>query len=291
MHRAKTLILIPLFLLAMPGFASDFSGASALEFTRKAVSFGPRPAGSAANRQLQAYLLQQLSASGCQTSEDPFIAKTPNGPVPMKNILCRFPGSSGQSVVISGHFDTKLFKAFSFVGANDGGSSSGILLELARALNGRKLKNDVWLVFFDGEEAFREWTSDDSLYGSRHLAERWKKEGMLGKIKTLINVDMIGDKDLKIVEEQYSSETWRRLIWQIAAEKGYSSHFLEDPYPIEDDHIAFLKRGVPAVDLIDFDYGPNNAWWHTAQDTMDKVSADSLQVVGSVLMELIRRLE
>lgn len=289
MHRAKTLIV--LFALACLSPAADFSGASALEFTRKAVAFGPRTAGTAANRALQAYLVRTLRASGCQLSEDAFTAATPRGAVAMKNILCRFPGTSGQTVIVTGHYDTKYFPRFSFVGANDGGSSTGFLLELARALNGRKLKNEVCLVWLDGEEAYGDWSEKDSLYGSRHLSERWQREGVLAKITALINVDMIGDRDLKIVNEYYSYESWRRLIWQIAAEKGHAAHFLEQPFPIEDDHVPFLKRGVRAVNLIDFDYGPAHVWWHSAQDTMDKLSPTSFQVVGDVLMETIRRLE
>jgi Zn-dependent M28 family amino/carboxypeptidase len=290
MSRSKILLTA---LLACAGFAqaaSPFRGAGALEYTRRVVEFGPRPAGSAASRKLQAYLAKELKSLGWEVVEDPFTAQTPEGPVRMKNIIARKNGISGRGVALTGHYDTKRFP-FRFVGANDAGSSTGFLLEMARALSGVRLKNDVYLVFFDGEEAFREWSATDSLYGSRHLADKWAAEGVTQRLTALINIDMIGDRDLKIVNEYYSSDSLRRLVWSIAAQLGYSKHFLNEPYPIEDDHVPFLRKGVRAIDLIDFEYGPDNSWWHTSGDTMDKLSASSFQVAGDVLFELIRRLE
>jgi len=270
--------------------AAGFSGASALEFTRKAVAFGPRPPGSPANQKLQSYIESQLKLLHCRISYDAFTAQTPAGPIPMRNIIAKFPGSSGRAIVITGHFDTKPVPGVAFLGANDGGSSTGFLLELARSVNTMIHTDDIDLVFFDGEEAFGEWSDTNGTYGSRHLAARWEAEGFLPHIKALINIDMIGDKDLGILQETMSSPQLTRLAWQTAHDLGYGKYFLNSAQATEDDHLPFLKKGVNALDLIDFDYGPNNAYWHTPQDTMDKLSAHSFDVVGNVLLAVIRKL-
>jgi len=294
MFRAQVFLIAVLSTAALSttAMAAGVSGASALEFTRHAVAFGPRPSGSEAIHQLQAYLLTQLKTCKCQVTEDAFTPQTPKGPLAMKNILAKFPGKSGKAVVITGHYDTKLFPGRKFVGANDGGSSAGLLLELARVLAGQSRIDDVYLVWLDGEEAVRtEWAGEDNLYGSRHLAAQWSKEGTATKIKGLINVDMIGDKSLNIKQEQNSNSRLRQLVWRSASELGYKAYFVDEAITIEDDHMEFLKRGVPALDLIDFDYGPDHAYWHTDQDTMDKLSAQSLEIVGTVVLDVIQRLE
>jgi len=275
-------------LIAIAGAsAASFSGASAFEFSRQSVAFGPRPSGSEANRKLQAYIAAELQKDGCELSDDSFTARTPKGPIAMKNILCKFAGKSGKAIAITGHFDTKLFPGRHFVGANDGGSSTGLLLELAHALAHQPRVDDVYIVFFDGEEATGEWTDSDSVYGSKHLAMRWRQDGTARKIKALINVDMIGDKNLNIKPEPTSSASLIRLVWGAAADLGYSRSFIDDSLPIEDDHLPFLKIGVPSIDIIDFDYAP----WHEDDDTMDKLSAKSLEIVGAVMLESIKRLE
>jgi Zn-dependent M28 family amino/carboxypeptidase len=150
----------------------------------------------------------------------------------------------------------------------------------------------LWLVWFDGEEALRErWSAEDSLYGSRRLAAKWSQDGTARRIKALINVDMIGDSDLELVQEMSSTARIRDLIWQTASKMGYARHFPASPGSIEDDHVPFLQRGIPAVDLIDFDYGLWNRYWHTDADTMDKLSPRSFQVVGDVLLQSIKTLE
>ncbi len=287
MHRAKALILI---LAALPAFAIDFSGSGALEYTKKAVSFGPRPPGSAPIQNMRAWLKAQLHGMKCQVSEDSFQGSTPRGAIPMTNIIAKFPGTSGRAIVITGHYDTKMVPGRHFVGANDGGASAGLLLELAHVANTRSYADDVYFVWFDGEEAIGEWSSTDGLHGSRHLADKWAADGTLSRIKALINVDMIGDKDLGIMQEMNSSAALRRLVWQTAKELGYGKYFLEFGGAIEDDHMPFIRNGVNALDLIDFDYGPDNSYWHTDKDTMDKLSAHSLEVVGNVLLDVIRRL-
>jgi Zn-dependent M28 family amino/carboxypeptidase len=276
---------------AMPSQVS-FSGASALEYTRQAVAFGPRPPGSLANRKLQAHIKQHLKTHGWEVLEDAFQAGTPAGKLPMNNLIGRKRGGSGRAVAFTGHFDTKLYREFRFVGANDGGASTGFLMEMARVLGGQTQRDDVYLVWFDGEEALGEWSATDGVHGSRHLAARWALDGTIAKIKALINVDMIGDKDLNILLEMNSTAWLRQLVWQTARDTGYGRYFLETGGAIEDDHAPFLKAGAPALDLIDFDYGPHDGtYWHTAKDTMDKLSAHSLQVVGDVLVEALRRLE
>jgi glutaminyl-peptide cyclotransferase len=284
MFRTKTAVMI---LFATVACAADFSGASAFKYTQTAVGFGPRPSGSAANRQLQAYIRAQLHMLKCEVTEDPFMGKTPKGDVPMTNIIAKFPGKSGRAIVVAGHFDTKLFPGRKFVGANDGGSSTGLLLELARILSGATRVDDVYVVFFDGEEAVNDWTETDSVYGSRHLAYKWKGDGTLSHVKALINVDMIGDKSLDILIEENSTGSLQKLVWKAAADLGYKAFFLDQGEKVEDDHMPFLKLGVPSLDLIDFDYDP----WHKDSDTMDKLSAKSLEIVGAVVLESVKRLE
>lgn len=284
MYRAQVFLILGCAALAQ---AADFSGAAALDYTRRAVAFGPRPAGSDADAKLEAYIVQQVRLPGAQVTEDPFTADTPRGKIAMKNVLVRFPGTSGRIVAISGHFDTKYYPGRDFVGANDGGSSTGALIELAKALAGTPRRDDVYLVFFDGEEAFGDWTDADSVYGSRHLAQRWQADGTLKKLKALINIDMIGDKDLDIQLEMNSNAALRNLVWQTAASLGYGAHFTDQRIFEDDDHMPFLKRGAPALDVIDADYPA----WHTDADTMDKVSAQSLEEVGRTMLAVIGKLE
>ena len=277
---------LALLLISAACFAADFSGASAFKYTQAAVAFGPRPSGSAANRQLQAYIRAQLRMWNCEVTEDPFIGKTPKGDVPMTNIIAKFPGKSGHAIGVTGHFDTKFFPGRKFVGANDGGSSTGLLLELARDLSDTQHADDIYVVFFDGEEAVGEWTDTDSVYGSRHLAYKWKADSTLGRLKALINVDMIGDKSLGVLIEENSTQSLRKLVWNAASELGYKAYFLDSGEKVDDDHVPFLKLGVPSLDIIDFDYDP----WHKDSDTMDKLSPKSLEIVGAVVLEAVKRI-
>jgi Zn-dependent M28 family amino/carboxypeptidase len=282
---------VALLAFASLGIAADFSGDSAFAHTRKAVEFGPRPSGSPAIKQLQAYILDQLKQCKCQVTEDNFTARTPKGEIAMKNIIAKFPGPATRAniraIAITGHYDTKLFPGRKFVGASDGASSTGLLLELTRALSGEPRTDDVYVVFFDGEEATGDWSDTDKLYGSRHLALKWRDDGTLAKLKGLINVDMIGDKQLNIKKEQNSNPRLVQLIWQVAADLGYRSSFVQDSINIDDDHMPFVQLGAPAVDLIDFDYDP----WHEDSDTLDKLSPQSLLIVGKVVHESVRKLE
>jgi Zn-dependent M28 family amino/carboxypeptidase len=271
---------------------SSFRSPAALAGTRRAVAFGERPSGSDAISHLRDWIVSQLKPLGGQLSLDSFTAQTPIGPVPMANILLKFPGTSGKAVVITGHYDTKRIPMVHFVGANDAASSTGFLIEFARAVSTMKHPDDIYIVFFDGEEAVRtDWTETDSRYGSRHLVAKWGADGTLSHIKALINIDMIGDKDLDIADDENSSQSLRTMVWQIAANLGYGKFFRHDAGGIDDDHKPFLDAGVNAIDIIDLDYGPNGSYWHTANDTMDKLSAHSFQVVGDVVLELVKELE
>jgi glutaminyl-peptide cyclotransferase len=298
MHRASFAIISALgvfpfvFPLLQAADQKNFSGADAFAFTRQAVALGPRPDGSPAIAKLRSTIKQQLALRGCEIISDRFTAQTPDGPVPMENIIAKFPGKSGRAIAISGHYDTKRMSNLvgaGFVGANDGGSSTGVLLELAAALRGRPRVDDVYVVFFDGEEAFHDWTDRDSLYGSRHLVEKWTADGTIRALKALINVDMTGDKNLRLIRDTNSAASLRKLVWDVADSLGYSAAFPRQGTAIDDDHMPFIKAGVRAVDLIDFD--SQNTFWHTPQDTLDKLDPHSFEVIGAVVMKSIEELE
>jgi Zn-dependent M28 family amino/carboxypeptidase len=232
MGKLKIMIRSLFLVLVISGLApaEQISGRQAFEFTKHAVDLGPRPSGSEANRALQTYILAQLKTCRCEVTEDAFSATTPRGPIAMKNIIAKFPakarpGATPRAIAVTGHFDTKYYPGRKFVGASDGGSSTGILLEFARVLAGEPRTDDIYLVFFDGEEAVGEWTETDSVYGSRHIAERWRRDGTLGRLKALINLDMIGDKNLNIRQETNSTPFLRKLVWSTAAELGYQAYF------------------------------------------------------------------
>jgi glutaminyl-peptide cyclotransferase len=292
MYRKKTILIALWFAalcLAPAAPAHEFSGARAMEYTRKIVAFGPRPPGSAALRSLRAYIVTQLKPRGCDVTEDSFTGHTPLGPIAMANVIARFPGKSGRAVVLTGHYDTKKMAGVRFVGADDGGSSTAFLLEMAETLQGMPHDDDIYLVWFDGEEAFGEWSDRDSLYGSRHLAARWAADSTLGRIKALINVDMIGGKDLHIMNEENSSPELRKLIWTTAERTGYGKYFDKGEGSTDDDHMPFVKAGVNAVDLIDFDTS-KKTYWHTPEDTLDKLAIHSFEVLGAVLTEVLKQL-
>ncbi|MFQ5776609.1 MAG: M28 family peptidase [Terriglobia bacterium] len=264
-------------------------GERALRHVRELVQFGARTPGSEGHRQAQDYILRHLRRTGAKVEEVDFTAHTPSGRVPMKNIVGKFSGRSSEIIVVAGHYDTKRLDGF--LGANDGGSSAALLLELARVL-GRSEANavPVWVVFFDGEEAFRQWSAQDGLYGSRHQASAWKRASVVQRLKAVIVVDMIGDKDLTLRRDWNSTGWLTDLVWEVARARGYAAHFLDEQIAVEDDHLPFVRAGVPAVDLIDLEYGPQNSFWHTPADTVEKLSSRSFEVVGDVVLETVRRL-
>jgi Zn-dependent M28 family amino/carboxypeptidase len=244
------------------------------------VEIGPRPAGSPGAQKTRDYIKQQLAALGLAVEEQTFDAATPIGTVRMVNVRA-FLGerSAPRRLIVASHYDTKLFRNMRFVGANDGGSSTGFLIELARVLRQQPPAIPVEFLFLDGEEAVVEWQGNDNTYGSRHYVQSARNDGTLGQIGALILVDMIGDRELRVKRESQSTPWLTELIWSTARALG-RTEFVEESTAIDDDHLPFLEAGVPAVDIIDFDY-PH---WHEASDTLDKVSAESLQVVGDVLL-------
>lgn len=211
----------------------------------------------------------------------------------MVNIIAERAGASEDVIIFASHYDTKLFTDFPFVGANDGGSSTGALLELARVLAARQERPSytLWFVFFDGEEAFVSWSQTDSKYGSRFMVQQLERRGELSRIRALILLDMIGDKDLDIVRDAYSTRWLQDILWETARQLGYERYFTDRETFVDDDHVPFLQKGVPAVDLIDFNYGLWNRYWHTAEDTLDKVSPRSLKIVGDVVLRALPRIE
>jgi glutaminyl-peptide cyclotransferase len=263
----------------------------AFEYTREVTAFGPRYMGSENHKRLERYILDHLK--GDQVEDDAFTADTPEGKFPFHNILAKYPGAKDGIIVVFGHYDTNYpLRNTGYVGANDGGSSTAILLEYANQLRGKKRDGySVWLVWTDGEEAVKTWTDTDSVYGARHLAEEWEKDGTLKKIKALMVMDMIGDADLNIDRNTNGAPWLLDLIYAAAERQGYQSHFYARQGPIEDDHIPFVKRGVPTADVIDLDYGYNNVFHHTPQDTMDKLSPKSLEIVGDTILETIHMLD
>jgi hypothetical protein len=271
--------------------APRVDGKRAMQYVRETVGFGSRPIGSAAHHKLEAYIQQKLTAGHVAVADDAFTAQTAAGPYPIRNIIAKLPGKKDGIIVVAGHYDTNLPLPKSYVGANDGGSSTGLLLELAEVLRGRQLEGySVWLVWLDGEEATVTWTDTDSLYGSRHLAQLWQQDGTAKKIKAFLLLDMVGDADLNIDRDLNSTAWLEDLVRDASARLGYQSHFFARQISIEDDHLPFAKIGVPVADLIDFDYGYNNVFHHRPQDTLDKLSPASLQIVGDTVLETIRAL-
>jgi glutaminyl-peptide cyclotransferase len=270
---------------SIPNGPADFDAARAYEHVKKLVEIGPRPAGSEAIKKTQQYISRELKNYGLKVIEDNFQADTTRGPVAMNNIIAELPGERSDIVVISGHYDTKLQAGF--IGANDGGSSTAEVLEMARVLAETKLEYTLWFVFFDGEEAFVDWSANngmDNTYGSRHMVSKLTSDGALKRVKAMVLVDMIGDKNLDLLRDAESTPWLLNVIWKTARRLGHSQHFLEAEGGYSDDHIPFKEAGVPVVDLIDFNYGPSNKYWHTNQDTLDKVSGESLKVVGDVVI-------
>jgi glutaminyl-peptide cyclotransferase len=278
-------------LLRQGTVASAATGEAAMEHVEHLVSLGPRPSGSTAHETMQRYIVEKAEGAGWTVEQDRFSATTPEGQVPMNNIVARRPGSSDRIIILAAHYDTKLFREFRFLGANDGASGAGLLLALAPVLAAKSYKHTIWLTWLDGEEAVREWTDSDSLYGSRHMAAKLQAEGSVPKIAAFVLVDMVGDRDLDIRREANSTPWLTDLVWEAARRLDHQRYFLNDVQTLSDDHLPFLAAGIPSVDLIDFNYGRGGRYWHTAEDTLDKVSAQSLQVVGEVVLEAVAELD
>ncbi|HWC16312.1 MAG TPA: M28 family peptidase [Terriglobales bacterium] len=251
------------------------------------VAIGSRSLGSPGHKKAEDFIHAHLK--GDQVEDDVFTQQTPVGVFPIRNIIAKYSGKQAGIVVFASHYETNSWLPKAYVGANDGGSSTALLLEYANLLR-EQLKNgpldgyNVWLVFTDGEEAMqREWSSD-SLYGSKHLAQKWQQEGASKQIKALLLADMLGDSDLNIEQDGNSSPRLQAIAYAAASHYGYQSHLYERQTAIEDDHLPFAKVSIPVMDFIDLNYGYNNSFHHTTEDTIDKLSPRSLEISGDIML-------
>ncbi len=277
------------------GLLPTFDSARAMQYVKEIVDFGPRPVGSPNHKKVEDFIASRLKSDTVEN--DSFTADTPEGKIPVHNIVAKFPGTKDGIILIASHYDTNYpLRNTSYIGANDGASSSALLLEIANQLHGKKREGySVWLIWDDAEEAMKPESElpfdKDSLYGIRHLAEKWQEDGTLKKVKAFLLADMIGDADLNIDRDQNSTPWLEEVVYQAASRLGDQSHFFARDNQVTDDHIPFVQRGVPCADLIDFDYGYNNVFWHTSQDTVDKLSPKSLDIIGRTLLETINILD
>ena len=256
-----------------------FSGEKALAHVQAMVDIGPRPPGTDAIEKTRNYLVQQLEAAGWKIERQSFSDETPRGKVQFINLIATFGSQAAPSFLVCSHYDTKIFDNARFVGANDGGSSTGVLLEVARVLAERPdLASKVELVFFDGEEAYVAFTHADGLYGSRYFAKQLVAQNKATLFRGGILFDMVGDKSLTITLPPDSPPELARDIFAAADTLNLRKHFTYFDRDITDDHTPLNEVGIPVIDLIDFDYPP----WHTPDDTVDKLSAESLRITGAV---------
>jgi len=266
-----------------------------MQYVKDIVKFGPRPLGSASHKKVEEYIAAHIKAD--EVENDIFTADTNIGKFPVHNIIAKYPGTKDGIIVFASHYDTNYpLRDTSYVGANDGASSSALLIEIANQLRGKQRDGySVWLIWDDAEEAMKPDTEvdfmSDSLYGITHLAEKWQADGTLKKVKAFLLADMIGDADLNIDRDGNSTPWLQSAVYEAATRLGYQSHFFARTLPMDDDHLPFVKRGVPSVDLIDFTYGYNNVFWHTPQDTVDKLSPQSLKIAGATMIETVRILD
>jgi glutaminyl-peptide cyclotransferase len=269
-----------------------FDGKRAFAHVARQVGFGPRPSGSAAIGQLQEYIQSELTSYGCKVDVDSFSADTPAGRLPMKNIVAKIPGDRPGIIILATHYDTKRIE--NFVGADDGASSTGVMLEMARLLCPKRGNYTVWITFFDGEEAVNfNWKDPDNRYGSKQMAAKMAMSGEIKKIKAFLLADIVGTRPLRFKREADSTKWLVDLVWGVADKLGYNNVFLKESSGATDDHDSFLNRNVPALDVIDFEAYPggNLYYWHTTQDTLDKISPKSLAITGHVFLESVKQLQ
>ena len=278
-------------------YAKSSLGKKAYQITEAILAFGPRPSGSTSLKKVQDYVANNLERQGWFIKKDPFTANTPIGPINMLNVVAIDQGKSNRSLLLACHLETKrIDEAPNFIGANDSASACALLLAIAPQLQKIAVKHTLYLAFFDGEEAMVTWDDTDSLYGSRHMAEEFAKAGLLSNMTAMILVDMVGDRQLNIARDTNSNRRLQQRVARIAKEKGLEKHVFGYQASIEDDHIPFVKKGVPAIDLIDLRYGPPHenrvgAYYHTAEDTIDKISANSLDMIATIVLALVQELE
>jgi hypothetical protein len=277
---------------------AQFEAARAWKHLEGLVAIGPRDAGTPGAESARQFIEKELKAAGCEPVREAFKAQTPAGELEMVNVYADLLGRAkdekpAHRIVIGSHYDTKR-KPYPFVGANDSGSSTAVLLELARVLRTMEPGPYTYRVLFlDGEEAVREeWADPDNRYGSRYHAEQLKKSGEAANTAAFVLLDMVGDKDLRLERDSYSDKELQGIFFDAARALKLEKHVATGAaQAIRDDHHSFLAIGVPAVDLIDLDYGPSNAYWHTAEDTLDKCSQASLEVIGRITLAGLPALE
>lgn len=274
--------------------APAFDQARAWRDLEAIVAFGPRPAGSEALERTRAFFERELEAAGLEPVREAFRASTPVGELDMVNLYADLPGAEGatDTVIVGAHYDTKRLPV-PFVGANDGGSGPAVLLELARAIAaGPKRPVAYRFLFLDGEESQREeWVDPDNRYGSRHHAAKLVAEGRARSVRAFVLLDLVGDKDLCLWRESWSDRRLYEMVATAARSLGLGKHVGCTSQPVEDDHQMFLAVGIPSIDLIDFEYGPRNRFWHTSEDTLDKCSAESLGIVGRIVLATLPAIE
>jgi Zn-dependent M28 family amino/carboxypeptidase len=281
----------------VPG-AVAFNGERAMDHVKKQIEFGPRVPGSPELAKTRDYMINALKSHGLAVTTDEFTAATPVGEKKMVNIIAEVPGESKDVIIIASHYDTKLFKDMQFVGANDPAASAASLLEIGRVLGAsqQKPKFTYRLVFFDGEEAFcEEWdecskpNAPDNTYGSRHYVTQLRAKNELSTTRALILLDMMGYKNLQLGRDTMSTRWLQDVIWRTARDLGYGKYFVDLPEGVGgDDHEPFLRAGIDSVDLIQLNGYP---YWHRADDTIDKVSSQSMKIVGDVVLASLPRIE
>jgi len=274
-----------------PAVGAAFNGERAMDHVKKQIEFGPRPPDTQQLAKTRAYITNELKAYGLTVSLDEFTATTPQGEKKMANIVAEIPGETNTLILITSHYDTKFYKDMNFVGANDPAASVGTLMEIARVLGSRKEKPKVTyrLVFFDGEESFCEGWSDcgdaqnpDNTYGSRHYVSQLRAHKELENTEAMILLDMMGYKNLELGRDTTSSRWLQDIIWKTGRELGYEKVFIDREEGVGgDDHEPFLRAGVEAVDVIQLTSYPH---WHRADDTIDKLSAQSMKIVGETIL-------
>ncbi len=272
----------------------EVDGDRAYELCRQIVAIGPRPSGSNNNRKTAQFIIDECKKLGITAKLDEWKEKTAHGEMEFRNVYAEISGSEDGTIILCTHFDTKLLKNIpQFEGANDSGSSTALVLEIMRVLKENEEQWDgptIMFAFFDGEECVKSYTPDDGLHGSRRLANAIEQNDMVKDVKAMVLLDMIGDKDLELTLSPDDDPTLRRLVKDIAKQQGVSKHVRNHRSIILDDHVPFKEIGIPAIDLIDFEFGPRNSYWHTSEDTMDKISPTSLAVVGNLTIRLLQEI-
>ena len=300
----KKLVSLGLLLFAALASAQHpVTGVEVLKLTQQYVDAAPKrfigsPGHAAAENFIKSHFAPEIASHNFIA--DNFTANTPIGPLSMTNYIVKFPGKKDGIIVLASHYETNYWlKDINFVGANDGACTTALLIALGQYYRTHPPQGySVWLVFDDGEESIKpEWTDSDSLYGTRHLAAKWTMDGTIGHIKAFIVADMIGAKDLNVDKDANSTPALLDLLYKAGKDTGHTSYLFKNPTQVSDDHIPFRQRGVPVLDIIDLDYGPptrehpEGSYHHTDKDTMDKLSATSLQVSADLFLDVVKLID